>query len=113
MLRTYIPRHTSSTRHGFISEQNLRRSVDLINQVLAGTKKLDLFECARVDPTVPIEEAMKNLSILQKEGKFDHIGISEVSAATLRRANSVGLEDQVDYRPNLTILSVGCAYCCC
>jgi len=71
------------------SEKNLRRSVDLINEVLAGTKKLDLFECARVDPNVPIEEAIRTLSILQKEGKFNHIGISEASAATLRRANAV------------------------
>ena len=78
-------------------EKNLRRSVDLINEVLAGTKKLDLFQSARVDSTVPIEEAIKTLVVLQKEGKFDHIGVSEVSAATLRRANAVSLMSKCTY----------------
>lgn len=52
-------------------------------------KKLDLFECARVDPGYPIEDQMKTLVTLQKEGKFDHIGLSECSAATVTRANTV------------------------
>ncbi|PCH38099.1 aldo/keto reductase [Wolfiporia cocos MD-104 SS10] len=71
------------------SDENLRRSVDNINRALRGTKKLDLFECARVDPKRPIEETIKTLAGLIKEGKFDHIGMSECSAATLRRAHAV------------------------
>ncbi|KZT67696.1 Aldo/keto reductase [Daedalea quercina L-15889] len=71
------------------SPENLRRSVDNINAALRGTKKMDLFECARVDPKVPIEESVKTLAGLIQEGKFDHIGLSECSAATLRRANAV------------------------
>ncbi|KZT71736.1 Aldo/keto reductase [Daedalea quercina L-15889] len=71
------------------SPENLRRSVDNINKALRGTKKLDLFECARVDPNVPVEESIKTLAGLIKEGKFDHIGMSECSAASLRRGNSV------------------------
>lgn len=71
---------------------NLRRSVDSINAKLRGTKSLDLFECARVDPEYPIEDQMKTLSTLQKEGKFDHIGLSECSAATVERANAVSLK---------------------
>ncbi|EPQ58227.1 Aldo/keto reductase [Gloeophyllum trabeum ATCC 11539] len=71
------------------SLENLRRSVDNINAALKGTKKLDLFEMARVDRKVPIEDAIKNMTILIKEGKFDHIGMSECRAETLRRANSV------------------------
>ena len=72
------------------SAENLRRSIDNINAALRGTKKLDLFECARVDPKVPVEEAIKTLVGLINEGKFDHIGMSECSAASLRRAYSVG-----------------------
>ncbi|CDO72842.1 hypothetical protein BN946_scf185002.g27 [Trametes cinnabarina] len=71
------------------SPENLRRSVDKINTVLRGTKRVDLFECARVDDKVPIEDTIKTLVQLKKEGKFDHIGMSECSAATLRRANAV------------------------
>ncbi|EPT06152.1 hypothetical protein FOMPIDRAFT_1021199 [Fomitopsis schrenkii] len=71
------------------SPENLRRSIDNINSALRGTKKLDLFESARVDKNVPIEDAIKTLAALIKEGKFDHIGMSECSAATLRQAHAV------------------------
>ncbi|KAJ2975363.1 hypothetical protein NUW54_g11743 [Trametes sanguinea] len=71
------------------SPENLRRSVDKINAVLRGTKRVDLFECARVAKNVPIEDAIKTLVQLKNEGKFDHIGMSECSAATLRKANAV------------------------
>src|ERR1700736_5400173 len=37
----------------------------------------------------PVEETMAALMQLVKEGKFDHIGLSEVSAATIRRAAKV------------------------
>ncbi|KAI0375028.1 aldo/keto reductase [Pilatotrama ljubarskyi] len=71
------------------SPENLRRSIDKVNSVLRGTKKVDLFESARVAKNVPVEDAIKTLVQLKNEGKFDHIGMSECSAATLRRANAV------------------------
>ncbi|KDQ18023.1 hypothetical protein BOTBODRAFT_546723 [Botryobasidium botryosum FD-172 SS1] len=71
------------------SEANLRLSVDNINKHLGSAKRMDLFECARVDPDIPIEETIAVLAQLIKEGKFDHIGLSECSAATLRRAHKV------------------------
>ncbi|EIW60012.1 aldo/keto reductase [Trametes versicolor FP-101664 SS1] len=71
------------------SPENLRRSVDKINEVLRGTKRLDLFESARVAANVPLEDAIKTLAQLKSEGKFDHIGMSECSAASLRKANAV------------------------
>ncbi|KZO95690.1 aldo/keto reductase [Calocera viscosa TUFC12733] len=70
------------------SEENLRRSITNINAKLGG-KKLDLFEMARVDPKVPIETAIERLEKLRLEGLFGHIGISEASADTLRRASKV------------------------
>lgn len=48
-----------------------------------------MFECSRVDPKIPVETIMESLKALQAEGKFDHIGISEVSAETLAKANAV------------------------
>ncbi|GJE90855.1 aldo/keto reductase [Phanerochaete sordida] len=71
------------------SPENLRASVENINRVLRGTKKLDLFECARVDHNYPVEETTAVLAGLVKEGLFDHIGMSECSAESLRKGNSV------------------------
>ncbi|KAG0705892.1 NADP-dependent oxidoreductase domain-containing protein [Suillus ampliporus] len=71
------------------SPANLRRSVELINEKLRGTKRLDLFESARVDPKVSLEESIRALVELKKEGKLDHIGMSECSADSLRRGNAV------------------------
>ncbi|KAH8830903.1 aldo/keto reductase [Flagelloscypha sp. PMI_526] len=68
------------------SEKNLRRSVDKCLEALRGQKKIDLFEAARVDKSIPIEDVMKTMAQLIDEGKFDYIGLSECSAATLERA---------------------------
>ena len=43
----------------------------------------------RVDPHTPIEEVADTLSSLIKEGKVLHWGLSEASAATVRRAHAV------------------------
>lgn len=68
------------------SEENIRRSVDECLRLLDGKKSIDIFECARVDPEVPIEQAVGILAKLVQEGKFKHIGLSEVDAETIRRA---------------------------
>ncbi|KAG9101803.1 hypothetical protein FRC06_002588, partial [Ceratobasidium sp. 370] len=46
--------------------------------------------CARVDPLVPIEEAIYTLNKYVEAGKIGSIGISECSADTLTRASKVG-----------------------
>lgn len=74
------------------SPENLRRSVDYILEKLRGTKSLDLFECARYDPTYPLEDTLKVLQGFVREGKFEYIGLSEVSAATVRRAHQAAPE---------------------
>lgn len=71
--------------------ENLLRSVNTINEKLRGTKRLDLFECTRVDPDVPVEETIATLAELKSQGKLDHIGMTECSAQTLRRAHKVGI----------------------
>ena len=53
---------------------------------------MDLFECARVDPEVPIEQSTKTLNKLIKEGKFSYIGTSETNSETLRRAHAVSTQ---------------------
>jgi pyridoxine 4-dehydrogenase len=71
------------------SPDGLRRSVTSILEALDGAKKLDLFECARVDPNVPIEEAVATMKDFVNEGLFDYIGLSETSAQTLAKASKV------------------------
>lgn len=47
---------------------------------------IDLLYQHRVDPSVPVEDVVGTMADLIKEGKILHIGLSEVSADTLRRA---------------------------
>jgi aryl-alcohol dehydrogenase-like predicted oxidoreductase len=53
------------------------------------TDVIDLYYLHRRDFTVPIEESVGELSRLVAEGKIRTIGLSEVSAETLRRAHAV------------------------
>ena len=50
---------------------------------------IDLYYLHRVDPQVPIEETVGAMSELAKEGKIQHLGLSEASGDTLRRAHAV------------------------
>ena len=52
------------------------------------TEIIDLYYMHRPDPDVPIEESVGALADLVKEGKIRMIGLSEMSADTLRRAHS-------------------------
>lgn len=51
-----------------------------------GTDFIDLYYLHRLDPMVPVEESVGALADLVAEGAIGAIGLSEVSAATLRRA---------------------------
>jgi len=54
-----------------------------------GIETIDLYYQHRVDPATPIEETIGAMAELVEEGKIRHLGMSEASAATLRRANKV------------------------
>ena len=71
------------------SKEGVRRSVDTVLEQLGGTKFLDLFECARVDPNTPIETTIAALAEYVKAGKLGGISLSEVKAETIRRAAKV------------------------
>jgi aryl-alcohol dehydrogenase-like predicted oxidoreductase len=53
------------------------------------TDHVDVYRPARVDPDVPIEETVGTIAELVQDGYVRHIGLSEVSADTLRRAHAV------------------------
>ena len=53
------------------------------------TDYVDIYRPARLDPTVPIEETIGAIADMVKAGYVRHIGLSEVGAATIRRAAAV------------------------
>jgi aryl-alcohol dehydrogenase-like predicted oxidoreductase len=53
-----------------------------------GVDHIDLYYQHRVDPRTPIEETVGAMAELVAEGKVRYLGLSEASAATLRRAHA-------------------------
>jgi aryl-alcohol dehydrogenase-like predicted oxidoreductase len=54
-----------------------------------GVDAIDLYYLHRVDPNTPVEETVGAMAQLVEQGKVRFLGLSEVSAATLRRAHSI------------------------
>ncbi|PYX35085.1 MAG: aldo/keto reductase [Acidobacteria bacterium] len=54
-----------------------------------GVETIDLYYQHRVDPNTPIEETVGAMAQLVKEGRVRHLGLSEASPQTLRRATKV------------------------
>jgi aryl-alcohol dehydrogenase-like predicted oxidoreductase len=70
------------------SPEYVRRACDASLQRL-GTDHIDLYYQHRVDQTVPIEETVGAMAELVQQGKVRHLGLSEASPATIRRAHAV------------------------
>ncbi|MHA6524398.1 aldo/keto reductase [Tessaracoccus sp. G1721] len=90
-----------ATKFGFAFEENgvpaggvcsrpdsIRRAVEHSLRRLR-TDHIDLYYQHRVDTTVPIEEVAGTVKELIEAGKVLHFGLSEASAATIRRAHAV------------------------
>jgi aryl-alcohol dehydrogenase-like predicted oxidoreductase len=54
-----------------------------------GVERIDLYYMHRRNPDVPVEESVGAMAELVEAGKVGHLGLSEVSAETLRAANAV------------------------
>ncbi len=54
-----------------------------------GVEHIDLYYQHRVDPKTPIEETVGAMAELVAAGKVRHLGLSEASAQTIRRAHEV------------------------
>ncbi len=70
------------------SEANMRRAIEQSLRLLR-TDHVDLYYLHRKDPALPIEETVGAMAKLVQEGKIGAIGLSEVNAETLRRAQKV------------------------
>lgn len=76
-------------------QRRIDNSPDYIRQACEASLRrlrvecIDLYYVHRIDPNSSIEATMQALADLVAEGKIAHLGLSEVSALTLRRAHSV------------------------
>jgi aryl-alcohol dehydrogenase-like predicted oxidoreductase len=70
------------------SPENIKRSIEGSLRRL-GTSYIDLYYQHRLDTSTPIEETVRAMADLVKEGKVRYIGLSEVGPGTIRRAHSV------------------------
>ncbi len=68
--------------------ENVRQACDGSLKRL-GVEVIDLYYQHRVDRTVPIEETVGAMKELVEAGKVRHLGLSEASAETIRRAHAV------------------------
>jgi aryl-alcohol dehydrogenase-like predicted oxidoreductase len=78
-----------TTRRGVSGRPEYLRSAVESSLRRLGVDHIDLYYQHRVDVSVPIEETWGALSELVVAGKVRYLGISEASAQTIRRANSV------------------------
>lgn len=69
------------------SPEHIRSACDASLRRL-GVKQIDLYYLHRVDPATPIEESVRAMAGLVKEGKVRFLGLSEISPETLRRAHA-------------------------
>lgn len=130
LLAPHRDRIQLATKFGFVRDREDGREVDgspeyvrtAIDASLTrlGWDHVDLYYLHRVDPRTPIEETVGALAELVAAGKVAHIGLSEASAATIRRAHAVhpitavqseyslfhrGIEDEI--LPTLRELGIG------
>ena len=57
--------------------------------VRLGVETIDLYQPCRMDNSVPVEDIIGTVADLVKEGKVRHLGVSEITAEQLKKANEV------------------------
>src|SRR6195952_4870702 len=57
--------------------------------VRLGIDTIDLYQPSRMDGSVPVEDVVGTVADLIKEGKVRYLGVSEITAEQLRKANSI------------------------
>jgi aryl-alcohol dehydrogenase-like predicted oxidoreductase len=77
------------TRYGLDSRPDHIRQVTHASLTRLKVEAIDLLYQHRVDPNVPIEDVAGTVKSLIEQGKVKHFGLSEASAATIRRAHAV------------------------
>jgi pyridoxine 4-dehydrogenase len=78
----------------------LRQEVELSLRRLR-LERIDLYQLHRIDPQVPVEDSLGELSAMRDEGKIRLIGVSEVNVAELEQCRRVVDVVSVQNRYNL------------
>ena len=90
---------TLATKFAIVKHADGRRTIDARPDQIAArceeslkrlrTDVIDLYYQHRLDPNVPIEDSVGAMADLVTAGKVRYLGLSEISAKTLRRAHAV------------------------
>ena len=100
LLRPVLQSHRAevflATKFGFVADGQGGSTLDVRPERIAaaceaslrrlGVEVIDLYYAHRIDPAVPVEEMVGAMAALVQAGKVRFLGISEASAASLRRA---------------------------
>ncbi|GIK05482.1 hypothetical protein Aspvir_009594 [Aspergillus viridinutans] len=78
-----------SGRHTFRSDPEYVKAACAQSLRRLGVDTIDVYYCHRVDGVTPIEKTVEAMVELKNQGKIRYLGLSDVSAATLRRAHAV------------------------
>jgi aryl-alcohol dehydrogenase-like predicted oxidoreductase len=92
--------------------ENARRACDKSLERL-GVEQIDLYYLHRVDPKVPIEETVGAMAELVRAGKVRHLGLSEASPETVRRAHKIHPITAVQRNTHCSAVSPKTNYCRC
>ena len=96
-------------------EESVKASIEHCLQVLDGKCRIDLFQPCRLDPEIPVEETIGAIAEYVKAGKIGSVGLSECSAASIRKAVAVTTISAVEIELSLFetgIFSNGVAAAC-
>jgi len=75
--------------HGYDSRPTAVRNFVAYSLKRLGVEYIDIYRPARLDPSVPIEDTIGAIADLIKQGYVRYVGLSEVGAMTIRRAQAV------------------------
>ncbi|KAF7189106.1 Pyridoxal reductase [Pseudocercospora fuligena] len=95
--------------------ESVRRAIEKCLEVADGKFKIDVFQAARLDPNLPVEETVGAIGEYVKAGKIGGIGLSECSAASIRKAAVVHPISAVEVEVSLfetSIFTDGVAEAC-
>jgi pyridoxine 4-dehydrogenase len=71
------------------SPEFVKKSVENCLAMMGPRGKIDMFECARRDPDIPLADTLNALAELVRKGKIGEVSLSEVNADTIREAAKV------------------------
>lgn len=84
---------------GFDARPNAVKNALAYSLKRLGTDYIDIYRPARLDPAVPIEDTIGAIAEMVQAGYVRHIGLSELGAASIRKAASVHpiVDLQIEY----------------